>query len=408
MQQTQGISDASETRWGAIGVLYPWLEWQRASLTAWLEAARAASVATPLAQLLHPPGELLARTVAAGAVNERSLETVVRLDAPFPVRSATIAVTPFVRLVRLRRPGPRRRRFVILAPHSGYATAVISQLVATLLTLGEVVVTDWVDARLAPPAAGQFGLIEQIAVGVEAAGATGRPAHLVSLSQSGPAGLAAAALLAARSPGLAPSSLVFLGCQLDPQVAPTPLQQVLAQWPRDVLAASLTSAVGAGYPGVGRRVYPALFQLLAYGMASPQLYAGVQHGLLGELVAGRAGEYGRQHADLHSLLDVPAELFLAMLDWALDASPWAEAGPMIGGTCYDLAPLREVPVLTLEAGRDELIGPGQTHGLTRRRSWARAMSVTVPEGVHHDLFTGSGFAAGVAPVLQHFYGELES
>ena len=106
-------------------MLYPWLEWQRTSLTAWLETARAASAASPLAQLLHPPGELLARTMAAGAISERPLEIVVRLDAPFPVRSEVIAATPFVRLVRLRRPGPQRRRFVILAPNSGYATDVL-------------------------------------------------------------------------------------------------------------------------------------------------------------------------------------------------------------------------------------------------------------------------------------------
>ena len=277
----------------------------------------------------------------------------------------------------------------------------------TLLALGEVIVTDWIDARMAPPGEGQFGLGEQIMVGLQAAGAMGRPAHLVALSQSGPAALAAAAQLVARTPGLSPASLVFLGCQLDPQASPTPLQQLLAHWPRDVLAASLTAPVGAGYPGAGRRVYPAMFQLLAYGMASPQLYADVQQGLLGELAAGQAGTYGRQHADLHSLLDVPAELFLAMLDWVLDPSPWAEGGPMIAGSRHDLAPLQAVPVLTLEAGRDELIGSGQTHGLTRRLSWARAMSVTVPKGRHHDLFTGPAFTAGVAPVLQHFYGELD-
>ena len=189
-------------------MLYPWLEWQRASLTAWLETARAASAASPLAQLLHPPGELLARTMAAGAISERPLEIVVRLDAPFPVRSEVIAATPFVRLVRLRRPGPQRRRFVLLAPHSGYATAVISQLVTTLAGLGRGR-RHRLDRRAhGATRGGEFGLDEQIAVGLEAAGALGRPAHLVALSQSGPAALAAAALLAARSPELSPASLV--------------------------------------------------------------------------------------------------------------------------------------------------------------------------------------------------------
>ena len=111
-------------------------------------------------------------------------------------------------------------------------------------------------------------------------------------------------------------------------MAPTALQQVLGHWPRDMLAASLTGEVAPGHPGAGRRVYPALFQLLAYGMASPGLYAEVQQGLLREIAAGQAGAYDRQHGDLHSLLDVPGELFLEMLDWALDrvALAWRRAG----------------------------------------------------------------------------------
>ena len=125
-------------------------------------------------------------------------------------------------------------------------------------------------------------------------------------------------------------------------MSPTALQQVLGHWPRDVLAASLTCEVAPGHPGAGRRVYPALFQLLAYGMASPGLYAEVQQGLLREIAAGQAGAYERQHGDLHSLLDVPGELFVEMLGWALDRSPWhgdrlalANAEHDVGGAARD-------------------------------------------------------------------------
>ena len=291
-------------------------------------AARLATAASPLDQALHPSRELFGRTLAAAAATARPVEEAVQRDAPFRVESEVLAATPFVRLVRLRRPTGSHRRIVLLAPHSGYATAVVSPLLVVLLSLGEVVVTDWVDGRLIPSGAGAFGLADQVAAGIEAASAYGAPAHLVALSQSGPAALAAAALLSAGTPTLAPSSLAFLGCQLDPRVAPTALQQALGHWPRDMLAASLTCEVAPAHPGAGRRVYPALFQLLAYGMASPGLYAEVQQGLLREIAAGQAGAYDRQHGDLHSLLDVPGELFVEMLDWALDrvALAWRPAG----------------------------------------------------------------------------------
>jgi poly(3-hydroxybutyrate) depolymerase len=390
-------------------LLYPWLDWQRSLVSAWLEAGRLASVSSPFQRLLHPPRELLARTLAAGEVSRRSLEEVVRRDAPFPVKGQAIAETPFVRLVHLHRPGvPQRHRFLLLAPNSGYTTAVLSPLATTLASMGEVIVTDWVDARLAPLAEGRFGLEEQIATAMAAACALGGPAHLLALSQSGPVALALAARLVAEAPELAPASLAFLGCQLDPNAAHTPLQRLLEPWPRDVLAQQLTTTVGPGYPGAGRRVYPAVLQLLAYSLASPQLYAEVQHGLLRELVVGAAGIYARQHADLHSLLDVPGELFVDMLDWMVGEAVWQEDRPVIAGEPHDLAGLRRVPLLTLESAEDELVGAGQTHALARRLGAARARAVTLKGGRHHDLFTGPGFLAGTASTLRSFYGALDT
>jgi poly(3-hydroxybutyrate) depolymerase len=229
----------------------------------------------------------------------------------------------------------------------------------------------------------------------------------VGLSQSGPATLVLAAMLARDMPELRPASVTFLGCQLDPREAPTPLQQVLAPWPRDLLTGSLTTAVAASYPGAGRRVYPSLLQLLAYGMASPHLYADVQHGLLRELATGGAGAYDRQHTDMHSLLDVPAELFLQMLEWVLGPAPWSDGAPVLAGERFELESLRRMPVLTVEAAEDELVGRGQTHGLGGRLPWLQPAAVTVPGGRHHDLFTGPGFTGRVAPELRRFYAALD-
>ena len=71
---------------------------------------------------------------------------------------------------------------------------------------------------------------------------------------------------------------------------------------------------------------------------------------------------------------------------------------MISAACARL------PVLTLEAGGDELIGRGQTHALAGPLPSTR--SRTVPKASHHDLFTGPGFLAGAAPELRRFYGAL--
>ena len=384
-------------------MLYSWLDWQRAGMEALLAASRLATVATPLDGALHPPRELIGRALDATRPIPRPVETAVRRDVRFPIAVEQVATTPFLRLVRLRGPATGRR-FVLLAPHSGYAAAVVSPLLAGLLTLGEVLVTEWTDARLVPLAAGPFGLADQVAACLHAVMLHGPPPHLVALSQSGPAALACAARLAADGREAAPASLAFLGCQLDPRVSPSALQQALAGYPREALAQGLTAEVSGGQPGAGRRVYPALYQFLAYGLASPALYAEIQGGLLRELVTGRSGDYDRQHLDLHSLLDVPVELFLDMLAWQLDRSPWRGETVLVGGTRYDTATLLGVPVFTLEAGADELVGRGQSHALGSRLPQVR--SVTLPGASHHDLFTGPGFATGTAAALRRFYDGL--
>ena len=383
-------------------MLYPWLDWHRAGLEAWLAAARLAASGTPLGPLLDPSHELIARTLAAAAVAPRPVEAAVARDAPFPVDAEEILRTPFLRLVRLRGPATGRR-FVMLAPHSGYATAIISPLLTALVSLGEVVVTDWTDGRLVPPAAGRFGLANQIATAIEAAAAHDAPAHLVALSQSGPAVLAAASILAAGPERLRPASLAFLGCQLAPEIAPTPLQQALAGWPQDALARLLTAEVTVGQAGAGRRVYPALFQLLAYSLASPGLYGEIQLGLLHEIAAGRSGDYDRQHLDLHSLLDVPAELFLDTLACATAGRLGATGMLTLAGQRHDLAPLRATPVLTVEASDDGLVGPGQTHAIA---TVLPAAAATLDGAQHHELFTGPGFPSSLPGVLRRFYEPL--
>lgn len=397
-------------------MLYPWLDVQRSWLLALLDLSRlGGGLVAPLDRLLHPARELAARTLAAGSTGARALADVVRADAPFPVKAEVAAETPFARLVRLRRSGgggPHRRRSLLLAPCSGYAAAVLGPLATVLAAQGEVVATEWTDARLVPPAEGPFGLRQQVELALAAAMALDGPAHLVALSQSGPAALTLAALLAERAPERRPASLAFLGCQLDPTAGASPLRRFLGAWPRDLLLGQLTATVGPGYPGVGRRVYPAVLQLLTCGCASPQLHAEVQGGLLRELAAGgeAGGVHARQHADLHSLADVPAELFADTLGWMLAADDaWGPDGAAtIAGARVDLSLLRALPVLTLESGRDELVGQGQTHALAARLGVRRARAVTLPLGRHHDLFTGPGFLTDVAPLLRRFHDEHDA
>lgn len=342
--------------------------------------------------------ELLERNLAALAAKEPSLEDAVRADGGWGVASAVVAETAFVRVQRLAR-GRARRRILLLAPHSGYAASVLSPLVTALLAVGEVWVTDWRDARLVPLAAGGLGLSDQVALATDLIAADPRPAHLLGFSQSGPAALIAAA----RSPRQV-ASLTLLGSPIDPRRSPTPLQRLTTQWPRAAVLAQVTGMVPPGHPGAGRLVYPGLLQLLTLALASPDTYLAVQQGLLRDLLERADRGFRRQHADLHSVIDVPAELLVDMLDWTVYRPDFDDGTIRLDGESLPLARLAAVPLLTVEAAEDELVGAGQTHAAGHA---GRHTALTLPRARHPDLFTGPLFLQALAPALKRFVANAE-
>ena len=356
-------------------MLYPWLDWQRASLEAWLATARLAAAghaagaraaSAARAARPHAGGRRGQRAAARGGGRPRRAlpGRRPRTSSAHPVRAAG-APAPA---------GPQRQRFVILAPHSGYATAVISPLVTALLALGEVVVTDWIDARLVPRAPARSAWTSRSRSALEAAGCSGRPGpSRGALRSRAPRSRRRGAACRRRSPSCARPASSSSAASSTPEMAPTPLQQMLAQWPRDLLAASLTAAGRPpAIPGAGRRVYPALFQLLAYGMASPQsLCRGPAR------PAARAGRRPMPAPTAASMSTCTAcstcrpscssRCWTGCSTVALDGMAH-RSWPGIVSTWRRCA---EVPVLTLEAGGDELVGRGQTHGLHRRLPGSR-------------------------------------
>jgi polyhydroxyalkanoate depolymerase len=279
-------------------------------------------------------------------------------------------------------------------------TAVLSRVVATVLDTRDVVVTEWVDARAVPLAAGPLTLDDQARIVADAILAAGTTAPVVAVSQAGLAALRALGLTAAAADG-APRRLALLGCPLDPRLDPAPAQRLVTSLPDRLIEEHLLLTVPAGHPGAGRRVFAAFLQLLTVASTSPAQYVEIQGGLLLELLGLVRMGYDRQHEDLHALLDVPAELFLdlvAFLRIGDDAALAAALGLPAGA-----APLS---LLTVEAGGDALVGAGQSHAAVNllRPAVLHHERLTVPGAAHHDLFVGPQFERVVRPALLRFLG----
>ncbi len=173
-------------------MLYTLVDWQRRLLDPWLAGLRLGAELPLWQRVLAAHHTLIERTLQAADGDRVPIEAAVARDHPGVMRSVTIEEGPFFRLVRLRaaKSGPP---ILVVAPYSGYAGAVLGELAAALLPLGEVYFLDWADARHVPVACGDFGLEEQLALVLAAMARIDAPAHLVGISQSGAVTLAAAA-----------------------------------------------------------------------------------------------------------------------------------------------------------------------------------------------------------------------
>jgi poly(3-hydroxybutyrate) depolymerase len=376
-------------------LLTPW----RAAWAPWLRGLEASSARLGLAPLAGLAGAL-ADDLELGGPPSVPLAQAVARAARRPIAAETIHEGPFSRLVLIA-PGNGRGggRTLLVAPCSGYAAAVLAELALVLLERGELAVLEWHDARLVPAAAGPFGAADQAALAGEAIARTG-PDLVVAVSQSGDAALAATLAARGADPRDAPRGLVLLGAPVVPEVGRTALQQALASLPPATLAAACLTRVGRGFPGEGRLVFPGTHQLRTVAAAEPWLYGTVRLGALVERLDGREGPWRRALGDLHAIQDVPGELWLDLVGRLRGAgAPLSEEA---------WAAARGLALLTVEAGADALVGPGQTHALHDRLGPSRAprARLTLERAGHHDLFVGPLFLGNLAPALLGFAGEL--
>ena len=356
-------------------MLYPWLDWHRAGLEAWLAAARLATAASPLDQALHPSRELFGRTLAAAAVTPRPVEDAVQRDAPFRVESEVLAATPFVRLVRLRRPTGSHRRIVLLAPHSGLRHGG-----------GQ-------PAAHRPPVAGR-GRGHRLGRRPAdpdrrrrlRAGRSGGDRHRGRdyLSSTGaPGGAVAVRAGSTRGCGAAGRELADARA-FQPRLPRLPARAERGADRAAAGAGPLAARHAGGEPDLrGRRPttrVPGGASIRRCSSCWPTAWRArasmprCSRACCARSPPARRAPTTRQHGDLHSLLDVPGELFVDMLDWALDRSPWRGDGLVLAGAEHEMDALRATPVLTLEAGGDELVGRGQTHAPGRARCRRRGRS----------------------------------
>jgi poly(3-hydroxybutyrate) depolymerase len=339
------------------------------------------------------------------------IDTVRRNGRPVQVVDEVVLARPFWRLRRFRRKaaGKAESNVLVVSPLSGHFGWLMRDLVLGLLPRHQVSVVDWQDARDVPLSAGRFGIGENIAAVIEAARATGsgggRP-HVIGVSQAPTAVLAAAALMAADMDPARPRSVVLMGGFVDTRTGHTGVTRMASTLPRSWLHHLGGEAVPQGFAGAGRQVWSARVQ----GQALARYLA--RHVAVG-------GEVGRKVAEddgadpvrfpfarLYStLMDLPLELAEENLVTVFHRHALATGRMEWRGRPVDTAAIADIGLMTVEGGRDDSSGPGQTaaaHALCPRIPARLRAHHHQPDAGHFGLFHGTPWREGVLPRLEEF------
>lgn len=392
---------------------YAVVEQQREWMRAWRAATCHAFDVWPAATLAH----------AASSCYDDLFEPLLgpavappRFEIARPaIDERIVACTPFCQLRRFAR-DDARRTVLLCAPLAGHAAVMMRETVEALLADGDVCVTDWVNARDVPLAAGRFGLDEYVATldgFVDALARDERPLHVVAVCQATVPALAALALRAAR--GLAPpASVTLIGGPLDARVNPSTLGTTAASRSLAWCRRHLIDVVPPGFPGRGRHVFPTYLQQGEIALLYPQRFLmliedyarAASHFDLAALADAR-----RALREYTALLDMPAEYFLDTVDIVFQRMCLPNGTWNVGGQHVEPAALRGVVLVTVEGACDAVTGAGQTHAalaMCRGLKAGERQRVDINDCDHYGLFTGARWRDEVHPALQRAFAQAEA
>jgi poly(3-hydroxybutyrate) depolymerase len=236
------------------------------------------------------------------------VEAVVELDKPF------------CKLVHFRRAldAPRNDpRVLLVAPLSGHHATLLRDTVRSMLPEHDVWVTDWVDARMVPLAAGAFHLADYVDYVREFITLLTEPRqpnlNVISVCQPTVPVLCAVSLMAQDGFAHPPKTMVMMGGPIDARKSPTAVNNLATRKPYSWFEQNVIHRVPQKYPGFMRRVYPGFLQHLGFVAMNPDRHLNAHWDYFNHLLAGDDGSAER-HRDFYdeynAVLDLPAEYYL--------------------------------------------------------------------------------------------------
>ena len=315
---------------------------------------------------------------------------------------------PFGQLLHFKRdidtPQPK---VLVTAPLSGHFATLLAGTVRTLLQDHEVYITDWKNARDVPRDAGRFGVDEYIEYLIRFMEELGPGAHIVAVCQPCVQALAAVAVMAEDKNPATPLSMTLMAGPIDGRESPTEVNDLAFQKPLDWFKNNVIHTVPARFPGGGRKVYPGFVQLTAFMTMNMDRHQ-AQHRKLYKLLAAGDMKEAKKIKDFYdeyfAVLDLTEEFYIETIDRVFQQADLARGEFTYKGRKVNPGAIRFTSLLTVEGGRDDICGLGQTsaaHDLcSSLRPHLKRHHLQANVG-HYGVFNGSKWNNEIYPVVRN-------
>ena len=348
------------------------------------------------AKLTHKRPAYEIRTVTSGNA-EVAVREEVALDLPFG------DLLHFVKdEVEAEQP-----RVLVVAPMSGHFSTLLRSTVQTLLRDHDVYITDWKNARDVPLEAGRYGFDDYVDYIIQFLHELGEGAHLVSVCQPCVPAMAAVALMSEDKDKATPRSMTLMGGPIDPNAAPTSVNDLANEKPIEWFEENLISVVPFRYAGRGREVYPGFVQLSAFMAMNMERHSS-QHRELYQLLADgktvEADKIKNFYEEYFAVLDMTKEFYLETVDMVFQRTLLAKGEMTVRGRKVNPGAIHNTALLTVEGERDDVCAVGQTsaaHALcTGLRPHMKRHHLQPGVG-HYGVFSGSKWEKQVYPQVRN-------
>lgn len=333
------------------------------------------------------------------------------------VHQETIHSLPWCDLVHFRKDcrghgdGWKQPRVLFVAPMSGHYPTLLRKHIEFFLPDHDCYVTDWQNARDVPIESGAFHLDDYVEYLVEFLRVLGPGAHLVGVCQPGVPALMATALMSMAKDPATPASLVLIGAPIDTRSCPTEVNDYASRRDYEWFERNVIFDVPWGYRGRGQRVYPGFIQLTGFLSLNLDDHIRRHYKFYEDLTKddGDSAEAHRQfYNEYLAVMDMSAAYYLETIKRVFIEHHIPRKMAHCGGQTIDLDAIRNTALFTVEGGKDDITGAGQTHaaqGLCRKLDASMRRQHTEPLVGHYGSFNGRYFRETIGPMMKNFFRE---